>query len=470
MRRTITLPSASTASRPATRAARRAVAQRAHRRPRRWPPGRRASRCRARRSPRPASRPAAARVRLQRGERHPGAGARPASTAGVDLAELGEARRARARPRRRAARRRRPARCCRPAARSARRARAQARRTAATSSRVARPHDERRASARSAAVQSVSYGARTSSSVEHVAASPTTRRQRGDQASAIGTSRTLPSHAGMRSRHEHTRPSSRSRRRRSSSGRARPRTRAGSSSGSASRRALLVTDPGVAATGHPDRVRAAIEAEGIEVVVYDRARVEPTLESLQDAADFALDARRRRLRLRRRRLGDRHGEGRRPDRLPPRAGDGLRQPADRRGPQAARRRCKPHLAIPTTSGTGERGDHGRRARHPRAEGQVGDLPPLHAPAPGDRRPGAHAHAGRRGRRLGRPRRGLPRRRVLPRQAVRRAPAAGDPRRPPALPGLQPGRRRVVGEGARVRRRATCAARSRTPTTSRRAAG
>jgi hydroxyacid-oxoacid transhydrogenase len=55
-------------------------------------------------------------------------------------------------------------------------------------------------------------------------------------------------------------------------------------------RALLVTDPGVAATGHPDRVRAAIEAEGIEVVVYDRARVEPTLQSLQDAADFARDA------------------------------------------------------------------------------------------------------------------------------------------------------------------------------------
>ncbi|MGH2969432.1 MAG: hydroxyacid-oxoacid transhydrogenase, partial [Solirubrobacteraceae bacterium] len=55
-------------------------------------------------------------------------------------------------------------------------------------------------------------------------------------------------------------------------------------------RALLVTDPGVAATGHPDRVKAAIEAEGIEVVVFDRARVEPTLDSLQQAADAALDA------------------------------------------------------------------------------------------------------------------------------------------------------------------------------------
>jgi len=55
-------------------------------------------------------------------------------------------------------------------------------------------------------------------------------------------------------------------------------------------RALLVTDPGVAASGHPDRVREAIEREGIEVVVYDRARVEPELDSFQDAADFALDA------------------------------------------------------------------------------------------------------------------------------------------------------------------------------------
>jgi alcohol dehydrogenase class IV len=55
-------------------------------------------------------------------------------------------------------------------------------------------------------------------------------------------------------------------------------------------RAMLVTDPGVAAIGHPDRVRAGIEAEGIEVVVYDRARVEPTLDSLQEAADFAREA------------------------------------------------------------------------------------------------------------------------------------------------------------------------------------
>jgi alcohol dehydrogenase class IV len=50
-------------------------------------------------------------------------------------------------------------------------------------------------------------------------------------------------------------------------------------------RALLVCDRGVP---HVDRVRAALS--GIEVVVYDGARVEPTLESFQAAADFALDA------------------------------------------------------------------------------------------------------------------------------------------------------------------------------------
>jgi hydroxyacid-oxoacid transhydrogenase len=56
-------------------------------------------------------------------------------------------------------------------------------------------------------------------------------------------------------------------------------------------RALLVTDRGVAAAGHPDRVRAAIESAGIEVVVFDRVRVEPTLESLEHAAASARDAR-----------------------------------------------------------------------------------------------------------------------------------------------------------------------------------
>ncbi|HET6868719.1 MAG TPA: hydroxyacid-oxoacid transhydrogenase [Solirubrobacteraceae bacterium] len=55
------------------------------------------------------------------------------------------------------------------------------------------------------------------------------------------------------------------------------------------RRAMLVTDPGVAAVGYPERVQKAIESEGIEVVLYDRSRVEPTIDSFQAAVDFALE-------------------------------------------------------------------------------------------------------------------------------------------------------------------------------------
>jgi len=117
------------------------------------------------------------------------------------------------------------------------------------------------------------------------------------------------------------------------------------------RRAMLVTDRGVAAIGYPERIKSAIEAEGIEVVLYDRARVEPTIDSFQDAADHALE----------------HevdgfvsvGGGSSIDTakvanlvsthpapvidyVNPPVGEGRKPPAP----------LKPHLAIPTTSGTG----------------------------------------------------------------------------------------------------------------------
>ena len=55
------------------------------------------------------------------------------------------------------------------------------------------------------------------------------------------------------------------------------------------RRAMLVTDPGVAALGHAERIARLAEAEGVAVAVYDRSRVEPTIDSVQDAAEFALE-------------------------------------------------------------------------------------------------------------------------------------------------------------------------------------
>lgn len=53
------------------------------------------------------------------------------------------------------------------------------------------------------------------------------------------------------------------------------------------KRVLLVTDPGVAATGHPARIAEQITgATGAEVVVFDRARVEPTDASMIEAVEF----------------------------------------------------------------------------------------------------------------------------------------------------------------------------------------
>jgi hydroxyacid-oxoacid transhydrogenase len=117
------------------------------------------------------------------------------------------------------------------------------------------------------------------------------------------------------------------------------------------KRAMLVTDPGVAALGHPERIKKLIEAEGIEVILYDRSRVEPTIHSFQDACDFAVE----------------HGVdgfvsvgggssmdtakvanlvSTHPapvmDYVNPPVGAGKKPPSP----------LKPHLAIPTTSGTG----------------------------------------------------------------------------------------------------------------------
>ncbi|HEX6151499.1 hydroxyacid-oxoacid transhydrogenase [Nocardioides sp.] len=53
------------------------------------------------------------------------------------------------------------------------------------------------------------------------------------------------------------------------------------------RRVLLVTDRGVAATGHPARIVDSLDAAGLAVTTYDRSRVEPTDASLTEAAAFA---------------------------------------------------------------------------------------------------------------------------------------------------------------------------------------
>lgn len=55
-------------------------------------------------------------------------------------------------------------------------------------------------------------------------------------------------------------------------------------------RVLVVTDPGVAATGRPAELVETLEAAGVAAVLFDRARVEPTDGSLVEAVEFGRDA------------------------------------------------------------------------------------------------------------------------------------------------------------------------------------
>ena len=55
---------------------------------------------------------------------------------------------------------------------------------------------------------------------------------------------------------------------------------------SGARRVLVVTDPGVAATGAPGELAESLRAAGVEAVVFDRSRVEPTDGSLEEAIAF----------------------------------------------------------------------------------------------------------------------------------------------------------------------------------------
>src|SRR3954465_3311248 len=52
------------------------------------------------------------------------------------------------------------------------------------------------------------------------------------------------------------------------------------------RRVLLVTDPGVMETGHPTRIAEQIWQHGIETVIFDRARGQPTGQGPGPGSDF----------------------------------------------------------------------------------------------------------------------------------------------------------------------------------------
>jgi len=54
-------------------------------------------------------------------------------------------------------------------------------------------------------------------------------------------------------------------------------------------RVMLISDPGVIEAGITPRIQELVEGAGIEVELFDKAHVEPTAESFQEAADFAVE-------------------------------------------------------------------------------------------------------------------------------------------------------------------------------------
>ena len=103
------------------------------------------------------------------------------------------------------------------------------------------------------------------------------------------------------------------------------------------RTALVVTDPTVARLSPTRTMLASLEEAGVEAVLYDRVRVEPTDVSFRDAIRFRRNGGVRRDRCRGRRLGDRHGQSGEPLHDVPAGGlSRLRQRAHRQGDARAR--------------------------------------------------------------------------------------------------------------------------------------
>src|SRR5215470_15686286 len=60
--------------------------------------------------------------------------------------------------------------------------------------------------------------------------------------------------------------------------------------GLGAKKLLLVTDPGIFAAGHAEKVRSALESSGLQVSLFDRARENPTTRCVEDCVAAARSA------------------------------------------------------------------------------------------------------------------------------------------------------------------------------------
>ena len=214
------------------------------------------------------------------------------------------------------------------------------------------------------------------------------------------------------------------------------------------RKVLIVTDPGIAALGLPERVRAHLDEQGIKADVFDGVEVEPTDRSMEEAADYA----------RTKEVdgfvavggGSAIDTGKAVNLLtcyPAPLLDYVNKPVGRGVPVPGP--LKPLIAVPTTAGTGSETTAVAVTHVVDAARQGRRFAPPAPPGARRRGPAEHAHrtaGGDRRRGRGHP---DPRDRVVHDAALRRT-AEAPPAGPAGLHRREPRERHLVREGHRVR--------------------
>ena len=234
--------------------------------------------------------------------------------------------------------------------------------------------------------------------------------------------------------------------------------RAGTCARAGVTRALVVTDPHLAAIGLIDPVVEAIRAAGVEAEVFAGSGVEPSEASVTQAVEVGARGRLRRLRRARRRLVDRHGQDRRAALDATRAASTTTSTRRSARARPCPARCSRCSACPTTGGTGAEATTVAIIDLPEHHVKTRHLARPPAPAARHRRPRPDADDAARGDRVGRSRRALPRHRVVHGDRLRRAAARRLARRSarPTRAPIRLGRVERAGDRACGRRR--CATR------------